>query len=97
MIKKYELIFKPEADKEIIETFNYYEDQLKGLGERFLNELEKVIASIKKTPNGFQKFHIYRQIPFDIFPYILLYEIEDNSLIVYAVFKTQQDPKKKIR
>ena len=97
MIKKYELIFKPEAELEINESFNYYEDQLEGLGERFLNELDKVINSILKTPNGFQKFYNYRQIPFDIFPFVLIYEIDNKSLIIYAVFKTPQDPKKKIR
>ena len=97
MRKKYELIFKPEAELEINESFNYYEDQLEGLGERFLNELDKVINSILKTPNGFQKFYNYRQIPLDIFPFVLIYEIDNKSLIIYAVFKTPQDPKKKIR
>lgn len=97
MKKKLDLIFKPEADIEILEAFNYYEDELEGLGERFLNELDKVILSVNLAPNGFQKFHIYRQIPFDIFPYVLLYEVIEKYLIIYAVFKTPQDPQKKIR
>lgn len=97
MRKKLDLIFKPQADIEILEAFNYYEEELEGLGERFLNELDKVILSINLAPNGFKNFHIYRQIPFDVFPYILLYEVIEKTLIVYAVFKTPQDPQKKIR
>jgi hypothetical protein len=97
MRKKLNLIFKPEADIEILEAFNYYENELIGLGERFLNELDRVTASISLTPNGFQKFHTYRQIPFNVFPFVLLYEVIENNLIIYAVFKTPQNPQKKIR
>jgi hypothetical protein len=97
MTKKLDLIFKPQANIEILEAFNYYEDELEGLGERFLNELDKVILSVNLIPNGFKKFHIYRQIPFDVFPYILIYEVIEKYLVVYAVFKTAQDPQKKIR
>ena len=97
MKKNLNVIFKQEADIEVLEAFNYYEDELEGLGERFLDELDKVILSINLTPNGFQQFHTYRQVPFNVFPFLLIYEVIENNLIVYAVFKTPQDPKKKIR
>lgn len=97
MNKKLTVIFTPEADSEVTQAFIYYENESDGLGERFLNELDNVLYAITLTPNGFQHFHNYRQIPFKVFPFVLLYEVIENNLIVYAVFKTPQDPKKKIR
>ena len=98
MKKKLDLILKEEADLEVIEAYLYYEKELEGLGERFLTELDRVILAINLTPNGFQNFHnSTRQIPFDVFPYVMVYEVIGKSLIIYAVFQTQQDPKGKVR
>ncbi len=36
----YELIFKEEADREVIEGYIWYEKQQPGLGELFLEEVE---------------------------------------------------------
>ena len=33
----YELIIKEEAEIEILDAFNYYQNQQKGLGEKFIN------------------------------------------------------------
>lgn len=98
MKKKLELIFKDEANIEVLEAYLYYENELEGLGERFLNELDRVILAINLTPNGFQKFHNgTRQIPTDVFPYVVVYKVEGKSLVIFAVFQTQQDPERKIR
>lgn len=98
MKKKLELIFKDEANIEVIEAYLYYESELEGLGERFLNELDRVILAINLTPNGFQNFHNgTKQIPMDIFPYVVVYKVIEKTLIIFAVFQTQQDPQGKIR
>lgn len=50
MRKKLELIFKDEANIEVIESYIYYENELEGLGERFISELDRVILSINLAP-----------------------------------------------
>jgi hypothetical protein len=45
----YELIFKEEADREVIEGYIWYEKQQPGLGEFFLEEVEKYLNIIKKN------------------------------------------------
>jgi|LakMenEpi03Aug12_release.lakeMendotaPanAssembly.Ray.scaffolds.fasta_scaffold353269_3 hypothetical protein len=100
MKKSLELVFKEDANIEFMEAFLYYEEQLEGLGERFLKELEKVILSINLSPKGFQLFNKKngtRQIPMNIFPFVIIYKVIEKQLIILAVFKTPQDPKKKIR
>jgi hypothetical protein len=98
--KNLELVFKDEANIEFMEAFLYYEEQLEGLGERFLIELDRVILSINLAPKGFQIFNKKngtRQIPMDVFPFVIIYKIIEKQLIIFAVFKTPQDPQKKIR
>ena len=98
MKKKLDLIFKDEANQEVIESYLYYEKEQVGLGERFINELDQTIHSIKLTPNGFQKFHNEtRQVPLNIFPFVVIYRVIENSLIIFSVFKTPQNPKKKLK
>lgn len=100
MKKGLELIFKDEANNEFTEAFLYYEEQLEGLGERFSDELDRVILSINLAPNGFQIFNKKngtRQVPMDAFPYVVIYKIIEKSLIIFAVFQTKREPEKKIR
>ena len=53
--------------------------------------LGKTINSIKLAPNGFQKFHNEtRQVPLDVFPFVLIYRVFENSIIIFSVFKTLQ-------
>ncbi len=83
-----------------MEAYLYYEEQLEGLGERFLNELDRVIHSINLAPKGFQLFNKKngtRQIPMDVFPFVIIYKVIEKQLIILAVFQTKQNPKKKIR
>ena len=100
MKKSLDLVFKEEANIEFMEAFLYYEEQLEGLGERFLNEIDRTILSINLSPKGFQIFNKKngtRQIPMDVFPFVIIYKVIEKQLIIFAVFKTPQDPIKKNR
>ena len=98
MRKNLDLIFKDEANIEVVEAYTYYEKELEGLGERFLQELDRVILDINLSPKGFKKFtENTRQVPMAVFPYVIIYEVIKKTLIIYAVFQTKQDPIKKIR
>lgn len=46
----YKIIFHPLADREFDEGYNWYEDRLEGLGNRFEEIMDKVINTISKTP-----------------------------------------------
>jgi hypothetical protein len=88
---------KEQANNEVSNTYTYYESKQIGLGEYFLSDLSNTINAIKLSPNGFVKFHQYRQVRFSVFPFVIVYEVVKNELVVYAVFETHQDPKKKLR
>lgn len=92
----YELEIKEEADFEITEGYLYYERKRIGLGEEFLECIEYYLQRICENPKHFQiKKKNYREAYIRRFPYLIIYEIEENAIIVYSVFNTPQNPEKK--
>ena len=95
---KFELVIKEEAQLEIIEAFLYYEDQKVGLGEFFLDHLDSYFNWIKHYPFHFSvKRKPFREAVVKRFPYIIIFEVLENEVIVYSVFNTWQDPLRKKR
>jgi len=52
---KYELVIKPEAEKDLSETFEWYEERRKGLGYDFLLQVDASLRFIEKSPLAFHK------------------------------------------
>ncbi len=92
----YELEIVEEADWEITEAYLYYEHKQSGLGEKFLKQLDKYLDRICENPKLFQiKKNDYREAYIRKFPYLVIFEIEENKVVVYSVFNTPQNPEKK--
>jgi hypothetical protein len=93
----YTLIIREEALEEMREGFLYYEDVQSGLGERFLFELQKRYNEIQKHPQFYGFIDIgkkMRDVKVRNFPYQVVYEIMENSIVVFSVFNSSQDPSK---
>lgn len=92
----YILEVKDEANLEIIEAYLYYEEKRTGLGEEFLEHLDNYFDRITTNPKHFpQKRKPYREAFIKRFPFLVIYEIAKNKVIVYSVFNTWQNPEKK--
>ena len=50
MESKFAIIFHPEAEKEYLDSVNWYEDALIGLGEEFVEEIERIFDQISINP-----------------------------------------------
>lgn len=91
------LIIEPEAQIEIEEAFEWYESKQLGLGAEFLNYLDGYFQTLKNQKALFEikRKPVFRELPLKRFPYIIIYEVIHNQIIVYSVFQTFQDPVKK--
>jgi hypothetical protein len=66
------------------------------LGERFLDTSDYYFERVQKYPEHYQiKRKPYRESFIKDFPYLIIYEIQEMVVVVYAVFNTYLDPKKK--
>jgi plasmid stabilization system protein ParE len=91
----YELIFKEEANNEVFEGYCWYEKQQPGLGESFLEEIEKYLKIIAKNPHLYAIRHNNKRAAIlRRFPYLIAYEQTEKQIVVYAVFNTSQNPRK---
>ena len=86
------------AEIEFIQAYNYYEEQTIGLGEKFITEIDTIITTIGKNPYLNQRKHKhYREAVLKKFPFFLVYEIHDNTVIINSVFHTSRSPQKKLK
>jgi plasmid stabilization system protein ParE len=94
----YRTIFSSKAQREIAESWNWYEDRQLGLGDRFLNEIAEHIRKIEQTPIKFPiRFKSYRETPVPVFPFLIIYRINEKKKIIriVSVFHTSRNPTKK--
>lgn len=91
---KYNIIIRPEAELELTENAQWYEKNLKGLGSDFLLRVDDAIESILNNPEMFPV--VYKNVRRTLihkFPYAIFYLIENNNIIVLAIFHAKRDPK----
>jgi plasmid stabilization system protein ParE len=90
-----ELVIVPEAEQDITEAYAWYEGRRVGLGEEFLNSIDAAIETIRRSPEMYSVVHeCYRRALVRRFPYAIVYEDVEGTVIVYGVFHTSRDPEK---
>ncbi len=89
------LVIAPEAQRDIIEAYGWYEERRPGLGEDFLSCVDACIQQICRMPERHAKaYGDYRRALTRRFPYAVFYEYTTGTVIVYCVFHTSRDPEK---
>lgn len=94
----YRLIFKPRAISMAKDAAEWYEERKPGLGELFFHELESCFDKLEVWPIAFTQIKKdYRHIVLKTFPYIVVFKIIKQEVVIYAVFHTSRDPRKKLK
>jgi len=89
----YELIIRPEARLDLLDTFHWYQEQRFGLGLDFKLCVDEVISKLHKRPSLYKKIHrdvrraIIKRFPFGVF-----YIENNNTVIILAVLHARRDP-----
>jgi len=91
----YEIIVKPLAEQDLREALQWYEKQQAGLEVELYREVLKVMDTINKNPELFQKRYRNIRIRFtDRFNYGIHYTIENQSIYIHAILHTSRKPRK---
>ncbi len=89
----YRLVILPKAQAEMAHAVDRYELQQAKLGKRFISCVDKLFNIILKNPFQFsEKTPPFREALVAKFPYLIIYQINDNKIVVYSVFHTSQNP-----
>lgn len=81
------------AQRELDDTFEYYEFLQKDLGYRFISEVKKSIERISFFPYTWQKITSdTRRCLVKGFPYGVIYKVYDKSIVVIAIANLHRKP-----
>jgi len=90
----YEIVIQSEAILDIQEAFEWYEEQESGLGFEFIEEVESGYLKISRHPFHYPPINSqFRRLRINRFPYLVIYEVEDNSVIINSVRHVKREPK----
>ena len=87
------------VDLDLLNAWNWYEDQERGLGDRFLGSIHATAVRASRWPNAGKPVLrndddqiIERKVPADGFPYAVRYRILGDRLLVMAVLHQGRHP-----
>ena len=89
------LAFRPGARAELREARRHYEEQLAGLGRRFIADVETALDYVAEQPAMFPAIEGAggaRRVLLRRFPYSLVYDVEPEAIIVLACVHHRQHP-----
>jgi toxin ParE1/3/4 len=89
-----EIIVRKEAEEDIREAYQYYNECSEGLGSDFLLSIDAILSLIQRNPEIFQK--VYKQIRrglIERFPYGVFYLTDEDRIIVLSVTHCRCDPR----
>jgi plasmid stabilization system protein ParE len=88
-------IVRPEAEAEIAEAFDWYENRVPGLGSDFLLCVDAVFSAILRSPQQFPQVHkIVRRALTRRFPYEVFFVEDNERIVVLSVFHAKRNPKR---
>jgi len=87
-----------EASKEFAEAAAWYEEKSEGLGNRFIDAIQKKLLLIQQFPERYPKRKkSFREAIVKTFPYIIVYSFykKERTIIVHTIFHSSRQPRKK--
>jgi len=85
--------FHSEAKKEFFETAEYYEEQVVGLGDDFIDEVGKVLDVIEQQPaSGTKITKAERRFLVSRFPYGIIYSVQEDRITIFAIMNLRRKP-----
>lgn len=90
---RFGLEVRDRAGRELIEGYLWYENRRDGLGEEFHEEVQASFKILCERPESFAKWRgPYKRINLDRFPYILIFRLVKNTVIIFSVFHNKRNP-----
>ncbi len=83
----------PPAEEEMTEAALFYEQARPGLGDIFLDDIQRAIDTVRERPKlGEEVIDDFRRILARRFPFTVIYAIEADGVVVVAVAHQSRSP-----
>lgn len=87
-----------EAKEELGESAHRYEEKRSGLGDEFVDAVERALTVIEKRPRQFTRLSVsnpereIRRCVLKRFPYLIIFEILSEEILVVAIAHGKRKP-----
>ena len=90
---QFDLFITPVALSETDDAYDFYETKSEGLGDRFIESLETTYKKISHLPKSYgfiSKSKDLRDVKVKDFPFVVIFQIFGNRVIILRVFNTSR-------
>src|SRR5215216_638966 len=88
-----QLVFRPEALKELLEAQAWYEERSPGLGFEFARAVDVAVAKALRMPEAYPCIEgDYRRVVTRKFPYSIIYHASELEVVVVSCFHHRRKP-----
>lgn len=86
------IVWRPEAEVDLLTVHGWYEWQRSGLGEEFADAVETILGRIETMPELYAiALENVRRGKLRKFPYLIYYRVLSNQIEVLAVLHSSRD------
>ncbi len=88
-----DIVFLEPAESELDEAISYYNGERAGLGDEYLVEVLRALERIASFPRSGHPFsRNTRRCLINRFPYAVIYQVSENSILVIAIAHLHREP-----
>ena len=88
-----QIIFRPEAEFDVEQAYDWFQSQKSGLGANFILQLDNSLNLIRENPKIYPIIHKnIRRTLIHRFPYGIYFFIKDNRIIVIGILHAKRNP-----
>ena len=89
------LVLRPQAEAELLDARDWYEDQRRGLGRAFASEVDRALGGILQAPLAYPRVQgEIRRALVRRFPYAIYFRAMPDEIIVLAVIHGRRHPRR---
>ena len=89
------LVFRPQAESELLDARRWYEERRPGLGRAFATAVAEAVAGIVENPLAYPRVHgETRRALVRRFPYAIYFRVLADELVVLAVMHGRRLPRR---
>lgn len=86
------LLIRPEAEADLQQAYQWYEQQRAGLGDDFLARVDAALTDIRRQPQRFPTIQPeVRRALVKRFPYAIFFVVSVTAISILAVFHCRRD------
>jgi plasmid stabilization system protein ParE len=87
------IVFRRMAQAEFAESAQWYEQQREGLGEEFIEHVQRVLDKIGEDPLRYAiAVRDIREAIVSKFPFAIYYRVKTGRVVIIAVFHCSRNP-----